>query len=301
MSLQNNEKKLSTYRRFSSSRPGISYLDVPARAGGEEALPLLLLHGVGSSSDTWSELLPALDGRRVIAPDYRGHGASEAAPLPYAMDDFVADAFRLLDELNLPVAHVAGFSIGALFAERMAILQPKRIASLVLLNSIAARTPEQQERATARHRLIASTPPAELAWGSAARWFTPRFLETQRARVEEEVNIVSAIAHAPYAASYGVLVENDLIDAVSAIDCPTLIVTGEHDEGSTPAMSRALAERIAGARLVIVPDVKHYIHIERPDVIAREMNAFLAALDPVSAENSAKRRHAALNGKGNLP
>ena len=83
MSLQANQKRLSSFRRFSSSRPGISYLDVPARAGREGALPLLLLHGVGSSSDTWSELLPLLDGRRVVAPDYRGR---KLADLLY--DDF---------------------------------------------------------------------------------------------------------------------------------------------------------------------------------------------------------------------
>jgi len=280
MSLQANQKKLSSFRRFSSSRPGISYLDVPARAGREGALPLLLLHGVGSSSDTWSELLPLLDGRRVVAPDYRGHGASEIAPLPYAMDDFVDDAFRLLDELKIAAAHVAGFSIGALFAERMAILRPQRVATLVLLNSIADRTLAQRERAAARHQLIASTPPAELASGSAARWFTPAFREANPKPVGDEVGIVSAIAHAPYASSYGVLVENDLIDAVGAIECPTLIITGELDEGSTPAMSRALAERIAGSRLVIVPGVKHYIHIERPAAIASEVNAFLAAREP---------------------
>jgi pimeloyl-ACP methyl ester carboxylesterase len=293
MSLQANQNKLSSFRRFSSSRPGISYLDIPARAGREEALPLLLLHGVGSSADTWSELLPLLDGRRVVAPDYRGHGASEIAPPPYAMDDFVDDAFRLLDEVKIETVHVAGFSIGALFAERMAILRPKRVATLVLLNSIAARTPEQKERATARHQLISSTPPAGLAAGSAVRWFTPAFREARPDLVRGEVDIVSAIAHAPYASSYGVLVENDLIDAVGAIACPTLIITGELDEGSTPAMSQALAARIAGSKLVIVPGVKHYIHIERPAAIASEMNAFLAVREPVAEEagpTAAKRR-----------
>lgn len=293
MSAEANQKKLSSFRRVSSSRPAISYLDVPAHPAAQGALPLLLLHGVGSSSATWSELLPLLDGRRVIAPDYRGHGASEIAPLPYAMDDFVRDAFRLLDELGVREAHVAGFSIGALFAERMAILEPRRVASLVLLNSIAARTPEQQERARTRYQLIASTPPAELAWGSAARWFTPPFLEANRKLVEQEVNIVSAIAHEPYASSYGVLVDNDLIDEVAAIGCPTLIITGELDQGSTPAMSRALGEHIAGSRVVIVPGIKHYIHIERPAAIADEVNAFLADAESAAraAEPTAAKRH----------
>jgi pimeloyl-ACP methyl ester carboxylesterase len=280
MTSRQDPQSIGRRRRVSASRPRISYLDLPADGEADGATPILLLHGVGSSSATWHELLPRLDGRRVIAPDYRGHGASEAPPLPYVMDDFVTDAFRLLDELSVDAVHVAGFSIGALFAERLALIAPERVRSLVLLNSIAARTPEQQARAAARLALIAATPPAELAWKSAERWFTPDFIAANRPLVEREVAIVSAITHAPYAASYRVLVENDLIDAVPAIGCPTLVITGERDEGSTPAMSEALHRRIAGSRMVIVPGVKHYIHIEQPAALAEEINRFLAAVDP---------------------
>lgn len=286
MTTSQDTSTIERHRRVSKSSPRISYLDVPAAAGAESATPLFLLHGVGSSSATWHELIPHLDGRRIVAPDYRGHGASAAPAVPYVMDDFVADALRLLDELGIGVVHVAGFSIGALFAERLALLEPQRVGSLVLLNSIGARTAEQKERAAARLALIASTPPSELAWKSAERWFTPAFLASARPLVEREVAIVSAAPHKPYAASYAILVENDLIDAVHAIANPTLIVTGELDEGSTPAMSTALHQRIGGSRLVIVPGVKHYIHIERPETLAREINGWLGDIDPVATAGS---------------
>lgn len=266
-------------RRVSGSLPQISYLDVPAADGAGDAPPLLLLHGVGSSSETWQRLTPLLDGRRVIAPDYRGHGASEAPDPPYDIADFTADALRLLDELGVEQVHVLGFSIGALFAEQLALVAPERVLSLVLLNSIADRTPEQRARAEARREVIASTPPSETSKASAARWFTPGFIAQQPALVQSEVDIVAAVAHAPYAASYAVLVENDPIDVVEAITCPTLIITGEFDEGSTPAMSEALHRRIRRSRLVVVPDVKHYIHIELPEIVAAEVNGFLATAD----------------------
>ncbi len=280
--VQQNRAVNPSYRHHTASSPSISYLDLPASAARRDAIPLLLLHGVGSSSETWGELTPLLDGRRVIAPDYRGHGASEAPPPPYEMDDFVSDTVRVLDELGTERVHVAGFSIGALFAERLALLHPERVCSLLLLNSIAARTPEQQERASARLSVIASTPPSEVAPKSAARWFTPEFITARPDLVQGEVNIVSGIAHAPYVASYSVLVENDLIDAVEAITHPTLIMTGEMDEGSTPMMSEALHGRIRGSRLVIVPGVKHYLHIERPKAISDELNDFLKAVEPIT-------------------
>lgn len=280
--VQQHQAVNPSFRSQTASSPRISYLDLPADAARKNDLPLLLLHGVGSSSETWGELLPLLDGRRTIAPDYRGHGASEAPPPPYVMDDFVADIVRLLDELEVRQVHVAGFSIGALFAERLALLHSSRVRSLLLLSSIAARTTEQRERASARLAVIASTEPREVAPQSAARWFTAEFIGRRPDLVQREVDIVSRVSHAPYAASYKVLVENDPIDAVAAITQPTLIMTGEMDEGSTPAMSQALHDRISGSRLVIVPGVKHYLHIERPEAISPELNDFLAAADAMA-------------------
>ena len=66
---------------------------------------------------------------------------------------------------------------------------------------------------------------------------------------------------------------------MKSIRCPTLIITGENDEGSTPAMSQALHERITGSELVIVPVVKHYIHVERPEAIASEWSRFVENIE----------------------
>lgn len=261
------------------SAPHLSFIDKPAVATGEDCDPVLLLHGVGSSSETWGELLPLLGDRRIIAPDYRGHGTSEAPQPPYVMDDFVDDAIRLLDELGIPRVHLIGFSIGALFAERLAIREPDRVRTLLLLNSIASRSAQELERARVRAAFIAANPPAEVAPKSAERWFTTAFRAARPDLVLREIGIVEKIEHAPYASAYRVLVENDLIGDVKSIHHPTLIITGENDEGSTPAMSHALHERIAGSKLVIVPGVKHYIHVERPAAIAEEWSRFVTDIE----------------------
>ncbi|MGZ9810178.1 alpha/beta fold hydrolase [Pseudoroseicyclus sp. H15] len=260
----------------SRSQPTIHFLDIPADEAKADELPLLLLHGVGSSSHTWRRLLRQLDRRRIVAPDYRGHGRSAAPPPPYEADDFVEDAFRLMDELDIPRAHVLGFSIGALFAERMALAQPDRVASLVLLSSIADRTEAQRTRAAERLEQLSTTPPRETAPASAARWFTPGFLAANPELIAEEVQLTANIDHAAYASAYKVLVENDPIDIVAGIGCPTLVMTGEDDIGSTPAMSQALTSRIPGARLKIVPAIRHYMHLEAPERLAPEINAFLS-------------------------
>lgn len=264
--------------KFTASAPKLAYRDMPATNPDlADATPFLMLHGVGSSSLSWDELSKNLDGRRIVAPDYRGHGLSDAPTPPYVADDFIADALRLMDELGLEKVILVGFSIGATFAARMAVDVPERLERVVLVSSIAGRTPEQRARAEARAALIRETPPSETASGSAVRWFSPKFREERPDLVDLEVQVVSANRHAPYAASYQVLVENDPIGFVDQITIPTLIITGENDEGSTPDMSRALHERIKGSRLVIEPDVKHYIQIEKAARLAAEILDFVGA------------------------
>jgi pimeloyl-ACP methyl ester carboxylesterase len=259
-------------RSYSRSAPRVAYL---RRAG--DGAPVLLLHGVGSSASTWRRLLPQLDpALDVIAPDLRGHGESEG--VVDTVDDFVDDAVRLLDELGLTAVDVVGFSLGAIIAERLAVVHPDRVRSLVLLNSIGDRTDEERERALERLESLRTTRPADSAPRSAARWFTREFIAEDPAAVAEEVAIVAAVRPDAYEAAYRVLATTDLIDQVGAIRCPTLIVTGENDVGSTPRMSRAVHDRVAGSRLTIIDRLRHYLHVEDPRRVAGLVNEFLDAV-----------------------
>jgi pimeloyl-ACP methyl ester carboxylesterase len=262
-------------RRYTETSPTIAYRRVDGTPGQQNEL-VLLLHGVGSSASTWNELLPLLhQGFTIVAPDYRGHGYSEAPPVPYVIDDYVTDVLRLLDELGVAAVHIVGFSIGAVIAEAVALAAPERVSSLVLLNTIGDRTEAERARALERLEVIRSTDPAEVAATSAARWFTPAFIESNPELVAGEVGIVSVTDHVPYAASYEVLATTEIIDQLSAITAPTLIITGENDVGSTPRMSRAVQEKIARSQMVVVDDLQHYLHIEGAQTIADLVNGFI--------------------------
>ncbi|MFD1715982.1 alpha/beta fold hydrolase [Amnibacterium flavum] len=261
-----------TERTFTASSPRIAFLEF----GDPEGPVVVLLHGVGSSASTWSELAPLLDPSRLyLMPDYRGHGLSEASSVPYAVDDFVDDLIRLLDERGIARVSLVGFSIGAVIALAAALAAPDRVEALVLLNSIAGRTAEERQRAEARLELIRSTAPAELAPASGERWFSAAFRAAHPDLVDAELAIVAGVAHAPYAAAYAVLVETDQLERAGEISVPALIATGEHDGGSTPAMSEKLAARIPDSRLRILPGLKHYMHIEAAPAVAELVNDFL--------------------------
>jgi len=99
--------------------------------------PVLLVHGIALSAELgWASLgiLDSLAARyTVIAPDLRGHGASEKPKNPEAYGiHFVNDLVRLLDHLQIQRAHVVGYSMGSVIALKLLTTHPERVLSAVL-------------------------------------------------------------------------------------------------------------------------------------------------------------------------
>jgi pimeloyl-ACP methyl ester carboxylesterase len=122
---------------FVSDGLTLFYLDEEEGESGR--LPVLLIHGFASNIDmnwvatSWVRDLKAA-GYRVVAIDNRGHGRSEKIYLPeaYSREIMAGDARRLLDHLNMPRAHVIGYSMGARIAATLALAHPSRLGGLVL-------------------------------------------------------------------------------------------------------------------------------------------------------------------------
>ena len=107
------------------------------------------------------------------------------------------------------------------------------------------------------------------------RWFTPEFRAGHPEIIERQIQRVLGNDPVGYAAAYRVFAESEVIDELPRISCPTLVMTGEHDVNSTPAMARAMHERIRGSRLVILPRYRHSLLIEAGTEVVSELRAFL--------------------------
>ena len=116
------------------------------------------------------------------------------------------------------------------------------------------------------------------------RWFTPEFIARNPDAIERRRQ--RALENDPdcYLAAYRVLARNDLGERLHEIRLPTLIMTGEHDIGSSARMSRFMHQKIQGSVLHILPGLKHSILMEAPALVAGHLDAFFNAL---SAETSA--------------
>lgn len=247
----------------------------------------MLIHGVGSQAEDWSAVIAALgDGFAVLRYDLRGHGASEAPPGPYTIEDLTADLAALLDELAIPKVHLAGFSLGGLVAQSLALTHPGRVARLALLSTVAGRTEDERARVVGRLGFIAGSHPADYFDQSVERWFTPEFRAAHPEIVANRKATVVAMDQAAYAAAYHALAMTDFGRSLHGIRAETLVATGEHDIGSNPRMARFMAETIPNAQLRILPGLRHSILLEAPELVAGLLRPFFRG-DPLPPEAGA--------------
>lgn len=234
---------------------------------------LVLLHGVGLDHRMWQRCAPELSGHRVNTPDLPGHGAGEPISRDATLDDLAAAVLR---ELPGP-AHLVGFSLGALVAQQIALRAPAAVRSLVLVSSVAARSPEQagavRERSEAAEADFAAT-----AEAAVQRWMTPEWQAREPDLAARLRSTLLGNDLDSYRTAYRIFAtaDADLADRLSAITAPTLAITGADDPGSTPAMTEHLAAAIPRARAVVVPGARHLLPLERPARLCAEIRAHLA-------------------------
>ena len=235
-----------------------------------------LLHGVGSHLQAWDDVAASLRDRfTLLRYDLRGHGKSGKPPGPYNLDDYVADLAALLDAQSVDRTTLVGFSFGGMIAPAFTVRHPERVRALGIVSAVAGRTPEQRAAVVKRADELGRGGASMTVGAAIERWFTPEFRAQNPDIIERQIQRVLGNDPGGYAAAYRVFAESDLIDDLGKISCPTLVMTGDHDTGSTPTMAMAIHERIAGSRLVILPRYRHSLLIEATSDVLRELRAFL--------------------------
>ena len=241
-------------------------------AGPRGGAPLILLHGLGDTSRSWSLALPELARRhRVYALDQRGHGATDAPACCYTVPDLGYDVIAFMDAMKIDRAAVAGHSMGSFVAQHLAAAYPRRVSRLVLLGSSdttagsetvgwlwdQARTFDKGVPAAFVDELQSSPTPVDAA-----------FL----AKVKAETFDVRPHVWKGLARMF--LVE-DHRRFLGDIRAPTLILWGEKDAAFPKAAQDRLQKAIPGAAFKAYPEVGHNLHWEIPRPVAEDIDAFL--------------------------
>ncbi|MDJ0608427.1 MAG: alpha/beta fold hydrolase [Kiloniellales bacterium] len=241
--------------------------------------PVVLVHGLGMTRAMWDWQWPALTARfRVLRYDLLGHGASAKPPGPYSLGRFADQVAGLMDHLRWDSAALVGFSLGGMIVRAFALAYPARVSALAVLNSAHARSEAERDAVRRRVAIAEAGGPAATVDEALARWFTADFAARHPEVLERVRGWILANDPAVYPLSYRVLAEGDLelAEAVSAIACPTLVMTGTEDRGNSPDMARRLAALIPGAELAILPGLRHMGLAEDPEAYNRRLVEFLA-------------------------
>lgn len=243
-------------------------LHYTVHGAGRDRPPILLSHGFGASGAMWEPNLEALsDGRRVLTWDMRGHGLSQspAAPEHYGVEQSVGDMLALLEVLEAPQAVIGGMSLGGYLSLAFHARHPERVQSLILVDTGPGYRREEprakwngfaERTATALERDGLSALPARPETG---RHFDPRGLANAARRVMAQHNA-------------------EVIESLDSIDVPTLVVVGGEDaDFLRPA--EYMAQRIAGARMVVLEGAGHAANIDAAPEFNAAVREFLAADD----------------------
>ena len=238
----------------------------------------MLIHGFPLNARMWEpQLALAANGWRVVAPQLRGMDGGSTDRPATSMDDHAGDLVDLLDALHIDDAVVGGLSMGGYVAFALFRHAPRYFRGLVLADTRAeADTPEAVE---GRKRLLDLV--REKGAAAVADEMIPKLLgeQTRRNRPETAEHLRSlilasssdAIAHCVTA----LMTRADSTPLLSSIHCPTLILVGEEDTLTPPALSRKMHEGIAGSRLVTIPGAGHMANLEQPGAFNAALAEFL--------------------------
>ncbi len=225
---------------------------------GRRGTPIVLIHGLGSSAETWAVLIPRLSKEFLVyAPDLPGFGKTPLAPEGTNISTHVLYLERFLDALGYPRVTLVGNSLGGWIATRFAVEHPERVDRLYLLNSAGLRrenlhSPYAEDRVAARRSL-------ENMLGFPVP--VPKFA------LDAVVRNSQTPAYVGFMRGYDPREELDSI--LANIRVPTTIIWGEQDNLLPLICAHDLHGGIADSELVLLPHVGHMPQIQAPVKVAR--------------------------------
>jgi len=246
--------------------------------GKPGATPILMIQGLGASKNAWNLQRIAMATRfRIISFDNRGAGRSDKPTVPFTLEQMAEDAIAVLDAAGIETAHVVGASMGGVISQIVAVKHPHRVRSLTLVCTACRNHPWRQEllqswAKTAEEKGMIEVGKEAAQWVMSPRSFrrlVPAFtwmgpLAALRPR-HSFVSQIDAILNT----------REDLVDELSTITAPTMVIVGNQDILTPRGDSEEIAERIPNAELVVISGAAHGLMMEHSSTFNKILIEFL--------------------------
>ena len=246
--------------------------------GKSGATPVLMIQGLGASKNAWNLQRIAMATRfRIISFDNRGAGRSDKPTEPFTLEQMADDALAVLDAAGIETAHVVGASMGGVISQIVAVKYPHRVRSLTLVCTACRNHPWRQEllqswAKTAEEKGMIEVGKEAAQWVMSPRSFrrlVPAFtwmgpLAALRPR-HSFVSQIDAILNT----------REDLVDQLSTITAPTMVIVGNQDILTPRGDSEEIAERIPNSELVVISGAAHGLMMEHSPTFNKILIEFL--------------------------
>ena len=241
---------------------------------------VILVHGVLVDHRMWAWQVKSLATRyRVCCIDMLGHGEAPDPAGNRTLDDFVAQVHEvvgLVSDRGRPV--LGGFSMGGLITQAYAVRHHALLDGIIVMNAVHDRSSEEADRVYARYLANVDHGVESAVSSGERRWFKPSDYETHGDEIAQTLSWIRDGDFAAKCKAHRVFVTSDaqVTGKLGSISCPALIMTGEEDTGSTPAMARKMASEIPDAELHILDGQHHMMPVLDADRVNSVIQDFLA-------------------------
>ena len=204
-----------------------------------------------------------------------GHGRSTGTPDDWSFGYTTSLLAELNEHFSTTPVHLVGISFGSMIAQPLAFARLDSLRSFTLIGTASQFSEEARGALRARAQTICSRGMTAVLASSLERWFTPE-TRSQRPDIMDRLTktmLGDDLAH--QAAIWDLIASPDVRERLGELRCPTLVLVGEHDASTPPAVAKDAASAMLNAELQVLAKTAHIVTVEAPEVVHHAILKFL--------------------------
>jgi len=237
---------------------------------------LVFSHSLACDTRMWKPQIEAFSKRyKVLCYDTRGHGQSDAPPGAYTLEQLADDTKALFDALGITRCHWVGLSMGGMIGQTFALRYPGIFQTMTLADTTSRYPAEAMPLWQQRIDLATKSGMEPIVSAMLERWFTEPFRKQGAPVIAEIAEAIRSTPPQGFIGCCHAIPKINLTTRLKEIAAPTLVVVGELDPGTPPAMSQEIHAAMPGSELVLLPNAAHLSNAEQPEAFNNVLQGFL--------------------------